>query len=110
MTADQTFENYRKPRRRDEFLKTMDVIVPWAAVCAVFESYYPRPAMAGLIACVDGLKNFPDTIETVYPTTSVQLCPVHLVRHNLNYVSWTLRTAVAPDSKTVHEASTVDEA
>jgi hypothetical protein len=32
MTVDQTFENYRKPRQLDEFLKTMGAIVPWAAL------------------------------------------------------------------------------
>ncbi len=40
------------------------------------------------IACVDGLKGFPEAIETVYPRTQVQLCIVHLVRASLNYVSW----------------------
>jgi uncharacterized cysteine cluster protein YcgN (CxxCxxCC family) len=35
MAADQTFENYRKPTRRDEFLKTMEAIVPWSALCEV---------------------------------------------------------------------------
>ena len=34
------------------------------------------------IACVDGLKGFPDAIETVFPQTEVQLCIVHLVRHS----------------------------
>ena len=29
MAADQMFENYRKATRRDEFLKTMELIVPW---------------------------------------------------------------------------------
>src|SRR5437867_3457668 len=29
------------------------------------------------IACVDGLKGFPQAIETVYPQTTVQLCIVH---------------------------------
>ena len=42
MAADQTFENYRKPTRRDEFLKTMDVIVPWSALCEVIEPHYPK--------------------------------------------------------------------
>ncbi|OYT92744.1 MAG: IS5/IS1182 family transposase [Burkholderiales bacterium PBB3] len=42
MAADQTFENYRKPTRRDEFLKTMEVIVPWAALCEVIAPHYPR--------------------------------------------------------------------
>ena len=42
MAADQTFENYRKPTRRDEFLKTMETIVPWAALCEVIAPYYPK--------------------------------------------------------------------
>src|SRR5690349_24249340 len=39
------------------------------------------------IACVDGLKGFPEAIESVYPQTRVQLCMVHLVRNSLRYVS-----------------------
>ena len=62
------------------------------------------------IACVDGLKEFPDAIEAVYPKTAVQLCIAHMVRHNLNYVSWKLRKVVAADLKTIYAASTVDEA
>jgi IS5 family transposase len=42
MAADQTFENYRKPTRRDEFLKTMDAIVPWTALCEVIAPKYPK--------------------------------------------------------------------
>ncbi len=34
-----------------------------------------------LIACVDGLKGFPDAISNVFPDTQVQLCIVHLVRN-----------------------------
>ena len=41
-----------------------------------------------LIACVDGLKGFPQAIESVFPQTVVQLCIVHLVGASLNYVSW----------------------
>lgn len=32
------------------------------------------------IACVDGLKGFPDAIEAVFPKAVVQLCVVHMVR------------------------------
>jgi putative transposase len=39
------------------------------------------------LACVDGLKGFPEAIETVFPRTQVQLCIVHMVRHSLNYVT-----------------------
>jgi IS5 family transposase len=42
MAADQSFENYRKPTRRDEFLKTMEAIVPWSALCEVIEPHYPK--------------------------------------------------------------------
>lgn len=62
------------------------------------------------IACVDGLKGFPEAIETVYPQAAVQLCVVHMVRHSLNYVSWKMRKAVAADLRTVYSASTADEA
>jgi putative transposase len=38
------------------------------------------------IACVDGLKGFPEAIEAVFPATTVQTCIVHLIRHSLKYV------------------------
>ena len=62
------------------------------------------------IACVDGLKGFPEAIEAVYPQTAVQLCLVHMVRHSLNYVSWKRRKEVAADLKTIYAAATADEA
>lgn len=58
------------------------------------------------IACVDGLKGFPEAIETVFPKTQVQLCIVHLVRHSLNYVSWKERKAMAADLKSIYGAAT----
>jgi putative transposase len=63
-----------------------------------------------LIACVDGLKGFPEAIEAVYPRTEVQLCIVHLVRAALNYVPWKLRKPVAADLQLTYRASTVAEA
>lgn len=62
------------------------------------------------IACVDGLKGFPEAIETVFPKTDVQLCIVHLVRYSLNYVSWKLRKDVAADLRTIYSATTVEDA
>jgi putative transposase len=58
------------------------------------------------IACVDGLKGFPEAIETVFPRAQVQLCIVHLVRYSLNFVSWKERKAVASDLKTIYKAPT----
>jgi putative transposase len=63
-----------------------------------------------LIACVDGLKGFPEAIQSVYPKTQVQLCIVHMVRNSLNYVNWKERRTVAADLKQVYHAATAEEA
>jgi len=63
-----------------------------------------------LIACVDGLKGFPEAIESVFPQTVVQLCIVHLVRHSLNYVNWKERKEVARDLKAIYTSATDVEA
>jgi len=62
------------------------------------------------IACVDGLKGFPEAIEAVYPNTQIQLCIVHMVRHSLSYVSWKQRKEVATDLKTIYQAPTLEMA
>jgi len=62
------------------------------------------------IACVDGLKGFPEAIESVFPQSEVQLCIVHLVRHSLNYVGWKQRKEVAADLKLIYTAATDLEA
>lgn len=63
-----------------------------------------------LFACVDGLKGFPEAIETVFPQTEVQLCIVHMVRHSLNYVGWKQRKEVAADLRKIYTAATDTEA
>lgn len=60
------------------------------------------------IACVDGLKGFPDAINSVFPDTQIQLCIVHMVRNSLKYVSWKDRRALAKDLKEVYRAATVE--
>ena len=62
------------------------------------------------LVCVDGLKGFPQAIETIYPKTQVQLCIVHLVRASLNYVTWQDRKKVMADLKPIYKAATADEA
>lgn len=62
------------------------------------------------VACVDGLKGFPEAIETVFPDTQVQLCVVHMVRHSLNYVSWKQRKEAAGDMKAIYSPPTLEEA
>ncbi len=63
-----------------------------------------------LIACVDGLKGFPEAIQAVYPKTEVQLCIVHMVRNSLAYVNWKERKQVAGDLKLIYRAATGEEA
>ncbi len=63
-----------------------------------------------LIACVDGLRGFPEAIQAVYPKTEVQLCIVHMVRNSLAFVSWKDRKQVAADLKEIYRASTAERA
>ena len=63
-----------------------------------------------LIACVDGLKGFPDAINTVYPDTQIQLCIVHMVRNSLKFVPWKDYKAITADLKQVYQSITEDEA
>ena len=43
-----------------------------------------------LIACVDGLKGFPDAINIVYPKAQVQLCIAYMLRYSMKFVPWTV--------------------
>jgi IS5 family transposase len=45
VAADQNagFERFRRPTRRDQFLATMERLVPWAALCELIEPHYPKP-------------------------------------------------------------------
>lgn len=63
-----------------------------------------------LIACVDGLKGFPETIQAEYPHTKIQLCIVHMVRNSLKYVSWKDYKAVTADLKRIYQSATEAEA
>ncbi len=46
-----------------------------------------------LIACVDGLKEFPEA--------RIQLCIVHMVRNSMRFVSWKEYKAVTRDLKAI---------
>ena len=60
------------------------------------------------IACMDGLKGFPEPIESVYPQTALQLCLVHMVHRSLNYVSWKMRNAVEADLRSFYAATILE--
>ena len=39
-----------------------------------------------LICCIDGLKGFPNAIQSVFPNTRFQLCIVHQIRNSIKHV------------------------
>ncbi len=45
--ADEGFERYRKPTRRDQFLAEMEAVIPWSDLCKAIEPFYPKPKGAG---------------------------------------------------------------
>ncbi|NLY63411.1 MAG: IS256 family transposase [Alcaligenaceae bacterium] len=63
-----------------------------------------------LIACVDGLKGFPDAINAAYPQTQIQLCIVHMVRNAMKYVPYKDYRAVAGGLKRIYQSATEQEA
>jgi len=79
----------------------------WLQVLTEFKN---RGLQDIFIACLDGLKGFPQAIETVSPQTTVHLCIVHLVRGSLQYVNWKERRTVAQDLRAIYQATTVEAA
>jgi putative transposase len=63
-----------------------------------------------LIAVVDGLKGFPEAINTPFPKTRVQTCIVHLLRHSLKFVGFKERKQVAAALKGIYQAPTAKAA
>ena len=59
-----------------------------------------------LIVCVDGLKGFPEAINSIFPKSQVQLCVVHQIRNSLKYVSYKYKKKFAEDLKLVYKADT----
>ena len=63
-----------------------------------------------LIACVDGLKGFPDAIASVFPQTTVQLCIIHQIRSSVRYVASKNQKEFMGDLKRVYGAVNKDAA
>jgi putative transposase len=63
-----------------------------------------------LVVCCDGLKGFPEAIETAFPNAVVQTCIVHMIRNSLRYVSYKDRRAVAQDLKPIYTAANREDA
>jgi len=63
-----------------------------------------------LIACVDGLKGFPDAINSVFHETEVQQCVIHLIRNTLKFIAYKDSRAFINDLKNVYKATTEESA
>lgn len=77
---------------------------------AVLTDLHNRGVHDILIACVDGLKGFPEAIESIYPDTAVQHCIIHQIRNSLKYVAARNRKAFMDDLKPVYKAATLNAA
>jgi len=62
------------------------------------------------VACVDGLKGFPEAIGSIFPNTIVQLCIVHMVRNSVKYVSYKDLKEVTADLKKIYTSATEEMA
>ena len=59
-----------------------------------------------LIACVDGLKGFPDAINATFPKTKIQLCIVHMAGHSLKFIPGKDYKAVSSNLKSIYQLVT----
>lgn len=69
-----------------------------------------RGVRAILMAVVDGLKGFPEAIQSVFPDTQVQGCIVHLLRNSLEFCAWQDRRLVAEELRGIYKAPNAEVA
>lgn len=77
---------------------------------SVLTDLYNRGVKDILIACVDGLKGFPEAIASIYPETEIQHCIIHQIRNSLKYVASKNQKAFMADLKGVYRAATLNAA
>ena len=57
-----------------------------------------------LIACIDGLKGFPEAINSVFPKTQIQLCIIHQIRNSFKHLHYKDSKEFMTDLKTIYTA------
>src|SRR4051812_32932194 len=77
---------------------------------AVLNDLRRRGVSDVLIACVDGLKGFPEAIEATFPRAWVQTCIVHLIRASLRYVNYRDKKKVATALRPIYTAPNAEAA
>jgi putative transposase len=79
----------------------------WLSVCNDLKN---RGVEDILLACIDGLKGFPDAIKTVFPKTIIQTCIIHQIRNSFKYVGSKHQKEFMNDLKAVYRAPSEDTA
>ena len=79
----------------------------WLRVCSELKN---RGVKDVFIACVDGLKNFPESINEVFPNTEIQRCIIHLIRQSIRYIPHKYSKSFMSDLKMIYRAPSVDAA
>lgn len=79
----------------------------WLSVCNDLKN---RGVEDILIACIDGLKGFPDAIKTVFPKTTIQTCVIHQIRYSLKYIASKDQKEFMADLKLVYKAASEEVA
>lgn len=59
-----------------------------------------------LIACIDGLRGFPEAVKAIYPDAEIQHCIVHQIRHTIKFMPHKDREQFCDDLKSVYAAPT----
>ena len=63
-----------------------------------------------LIASIDGLKEFPEAINAIFPNTEIQLCIVHQIRNSIRYVASKNQKEFMKDLKLIYQAISKESA
>jgi transposase-like protein len=63
-----------------------------------------------LITATDNLNGFTDTIRTIFPLSTTQICVVHQIRNATRYVVWKDKKEFTSDMKEIYNAPTKEAA
>lgn len=94
------FEQHRKPSRRVEFLKTLEVLVPWSALSEEIAQQYPK---VGNILALH--RTEAHAARTIHPAL-VQSCPLGMREARCDSARRRLFVGIDPGCKPVPDATT----
>lgn len=63
-----------------------------------------------MVTVTDNLNGFTDTIKSVFPESTTQICVVHQIRNSCKYVVWKEKKEFSSDLKNIYNAPTKEAA